>query len=107
MTEFKFVSVTVPGSKPFGDLNSLSCLQRQTCSMGTKPDLMPKPIGTVRKSLRFQVSLFGIARCQKPHSHADVSVRWAEPTTRLPCRRSWLRVPSSALREGPEWGLFV
>jgi hypothetical protein len=29
--------------------------------------------------------------------HAGFRPCWAEPTTRLPCRRSWVRVPSSAL----------
>src|SRR6266536_4192728 len=48
-----------------------------------------------------------VARRQKPHSHAGLSVRWAEPTTRLPCRRSWVRVPSSALLKAPEIGAFV
>jgi hypothetical protein len=38
---------------------------------------------------------------RKPRSYAVFGALGTRPTTRLPCRRSWVRVPSSASRKAP------
>ena len=65
--------------------------------MGTSRDVVPEPAGIAPKLACFQVPGPDVAIAPETASHAGLSLRSGEPTTRLSCRRSWVRVPSSAL----------
>jgi hypothetical protein len=67
--------------------------------LGTRRDLVPKSNRIALKSMESCTGWREAEERRFPLNHAGFGALPAFPATRLPCRRSWVRVPSSASRK--------
>ena len=68
---------------------------------------VPKSTRAARKSRVFEGGRLRWLRSSNPDNHAGLRCTRSAFTVPLPCRRSWVRVPSSALEKPRKRGFFV
>jgi hypothetical protein len=86
---------------PTSPSSSMRARLKRKRRLGTSSVPVSKPNRIDRNSRESGVAGRALAEGRNQAWLLRLGLRWDRTTTRLPCRRSWVRVPSSALRKAP------